>query len=89
MQRQQTKRKIVITDAKSGKLRAVMMQEGFWGWRSKRRWKTMSQDFEFVMYVVQSWNRTDEYDIEIKNQSLQIEVYPTDAREFTFKRVQS
>lgn len=62
------KRKMLISDDKTGKVKLVMKEKGKFGWFSRRGWKVVSSDVSFVKYLVQSWDR-DEYDIEIFNTS--------------------
>jgi hypothetical protein len=62
------KRKITISDDKSGKLKMVMKQKGVFGWTSRHGWKVISSDSQFVRYLIQSWDR-DDYDLEIVNTS--------------------
>lgn len=74
-----TQRKIVISDDTAGnKLKAVMYEKGLLGWKSKKEWKLLSTDREYVMYVVQSWNNTEDYDILIVNQSEKVSIDHTD-----------
>lgn len=61
-------RKITISDEKTGKLKIVMKQKGFFGWTSRHGWKVISSDSQFVRFLIQSWDRED-YDMEIFNTS--------------------